>query len=131
VDILGRRWTHLVLQALTGGPRQFSQLAVVLSAVSERMLSARLKELVAEGIVERRVVPDTPVSVNYRLTPKGEALGAVLDAIGTWADRWVESSGAPPAHAAPHEGASRPAKAPSRPGASARKASARARSRSQ
>lgn len=101
VDILGRRWTHLIIHALTEGPRRFGELSSQLEVVSERMLSERLKELAAEGIVERRVIPETPVQVEYRLTEKGMGLRAVLDALGTWADEWMEAPEDGPALSAP------------------------------
>lgn len=75
---------------LTRGPKRFGELTRRLEVVSERMLSARLKELAKEGIIERRVVPGPPVQVEYALTEKGKALGAVMAAIERWADRWVE-----------------------------------------
>jgi DNA-binding HxlR family transcriptional regulator len=96
VDLLGRRWTGLIVQALEDGPMRFGALADHLEVISERMLSARLKELAAEGIVERHVVPETPVQVEYRLTEKGRALKGVLAAIGQWAEVWIEV-GAPKA----------------------------------
>ena len=64
------------------------------------MLSERLKELEAEQLVERRVIPETPVRVEYRLTAAGEALGTVLDAVAHWADTWIAVSDAPDATAA-------------------------------
>ncbi len=90
VELLGKRWTGLVLKALLDGPLRFNELASRLEVVSERMLSERLKELEGEGIVERRVIPSTPVRVEYELTEKGRALGAVMDAIGLWAERWID-----------------------------------------
>ena len=54
------------------------------------MLSERLQELEAEGIVERTVVPDLPVRVEYSLTKKGRALAAAIDAIAKWAESWTE-----------------------------------------
>lgn len=90
MDILGQRWMGMIVLALTEQPRRFGELAAHLQIISERMLSERLKELVAEGIVERRVIPETPVQVEYRLTAKGEALHGVMKAITHWADRWVE-----------------------------------------
>jgi DNA-binding HxlR family transcriptional regulator len=67
------------------------------------MLSERLRELEDEAIVARTVIPETPVRVEYSLTAKGRALAPALDAIGHWAERWVEASGAStaPAPAAP------------------------------
>ncbi len=88
VDLLGKRWTGVVLKALLDGPARFAEIAQRLEVVSERMLSERLKELEAEGIVERRVIPSSPVHVEYELTAKGRALGGVIDAIGRWAERW-------------------------------------------
>jgi DNA-binding HxlR family transcriptional regulator len=53
------------------------------------MLSERLRELEAEEIVERIVVPETPVRVEYELTDKGRALESALTSVGKWAERWV------------------------------------------
>jgi DNA-binding HxlR family transcriptional regulator len=95
VGILGRRWTGLVIQVLGDGPKRFGELRDRLEVVSERMLSERLKELEAEGIVARRVYPDKPVRIEYELTDKGRALGGVMDAIGAWAEEWVEAPAQP------------------------------------
>jgi DNA-binding HxlR family transcriptional regulator len=90
VDLLGKRWTTLVLHVLLDGPLRFGELADVLQVVSERMLSERLKELEEAGVVERRVLSGPPIGVEYRLTRKGEALGRVLRGLERWADEWVE-----------------------------------------
>jgi DNA-binding HxlR family transcriptional regulator len=60
--------------------------------LSDRLLSERLKELEAEGIVTRSVVPSTPVRVDYALTAKGLALSEVIVAVSTWADTWLAGS---------------------------------------
>ena len=88
-ELLGKRWTGLLVQQLLAGPRRFSELASAIR-VSERVLSERLKELEDSGVVVRKVHPEPPVRVEYRLTPKGEALSVVVEAIGAWANRWVE-----------------------------------------
>ena len=54
------------------------------------MLSERLQELEQEGIVERTVVPETPVRVEYSLTKKGRALATAMDAIAEWAEKWID-----------------------------------------
>jgi DNA-binding HxlR family transcriptional regulator len=91
VDLLGKRWTALILHVLLlDGPSRFGELAERLQVVSERMLSERLKELEEEGVIERRVLPGPPVGVEYRLTRKGEALGRVMRGLERWADEWVE-----------------------------------------
>ncbi|MBA3947233.1 MAG: helix-turn-helix transcriptional regulator [Herpetosiphonaceae bacterium] len=90
VEILGKRWVGLILRLLMERPLRFSELAERLEVVGDRMLADRLKELELEGVIERRVYPDMPVRVEYRLTEKGYGLGAVLDAIGQWSEQWVE-----------------------------------------
>ena len=57
--------------------------------LSDRLLSERMKELEAEGIVERRVIGDTPVKVEYVLTAKGEALEPAVRALKLWANAWL------------------------------------------
>ena len=70
------------------GAERFSDIAAAVPGLTDRMLSERLKELEAEGVVTRTVTAETPVRIEYRLTPKGRALGCVLDAIGAWAHAW-------------------------------------------
>ncbi len=91
MDILGKRWTGLIVNVLLEGPKRFSALASRLDLVSERMLSERLKELELHGIVVRQVLPDSPVRVQYDLTPKGRALSGVVAAIASWAAEWVSA----------------------------------------
>ena len=89
VELIGRRWTGAIVRALLSGIAHFGELAAAIPDLSDRMLSERLKELEAEGIVARTVIPLTPVRVEYRLTAKGRALAPVLDAIGQWAEDWL------------------------------------------
>jgi DNA-binding HxlR family transcriptional regulator len=89
MEILGKRWTGLIVNVLLEGPKRFSALSARLELVSERMLSERLKELELHGIVDRQVLPDTPVRVQYELTEKGRALSGVVAAIESWAAQWV------------------------------------------
>lgn len=88
LEIVGKRWTCLILKVLLDGPLRFNELAARLKVVSDRMLSERLKELEAEGVIERRVLPETPVGVEYRLTEKGRALTPVIEAIEQWSRDW-------------------------------------------
>jgi len=90
VELLGKRWTTLVLHVLLDGPARFGELSATLQVVSERMLSERLKELEEQKVVERRVIPGPPVRVEYRLTRKGEALGRVVRGLSKWAEEWVD-----------------------------------------
>ena len=75
---------------LTGLTR-FSEIGAAIPGLSDRMLSERLKELEAEGIVAREVTPSTPVRVEYMLTAKGRALAGVVSAVAEWAGEWVEA----------------------------------------
>lgn len=91
IDILGKRWTGLIVRVLMNGPRRFGQMAAAIDGLSDRMLSERLKELEAEDIIQRLVFPDTPVRVEYALTEKGRDLHGAVDAIQQWADRWEQA----------------------------------------
>lgn len=77
------------MRAMLSGVTQFSGLRESVPGLSDRMLSERLKELEAEGIVLRTVIPEMPVRITYALTEKGRALSDVLDAISLWAERWL------------------------------------------
>ncbi len=90
IEILGKKWTGLILRVLMDGPQRFNELAEQLEVVSDRMLSERLKELEEEGIVDRQVFPETPVRIEYALTEKGRALGPVLAAVERWAEAWLD-----------------------------------------
>jgi len=88
-DLLGKRWSPLVVQVLLKGPHRYSELVAELEVVTEGMLSQRLKELEAAGVVERRVIGDQPVRVEYHLTEKGRALGRVISDLEQWAEKWM------------------------------------------
>jgi DNA-binding HxlR family transcriptional regulator len=89
VAIIGHRWTGLILRALLAGETRFSGISSYVPGLSDRLLSERLKALEAERIVERRVYPETPVRIEYLLTPKGQELRDVVQVLQHWADRWV------------------------------------------
>jgi DNA-binding HxlR family transcriptional regulator len=88
VELIGRRWTGAILRALFSGVSRFSDLCLTVPGLSDRMLAERLKELELEGIVQRTVIPDTPVRVEYSLTDKGRELEDVIVAVAGWAERW-------------------------------------------
>jgi DNA-binding HxlR family transcriptional regulator len=90
VELIGRRWSGAVIQLLLRGPSRFAELRAAIPDITDRMLSARLRELEEEGIIDRTVIPDTPVRVEYSLTAKGRALEPALGAIGKWAERWAD-----------------------------------------
>ncbi len=91
VELIGGRWTGAIIQSLLHGPTRYAAIRSAIPDISDRMLSDRLRILEAEGLVERRVVPETPVRVEYLLTEKGKSLEPALGAIGSWAERWIEA----------------------------------------
>jgi DNA-binding HxlR family transcriptional regulator len=88
-ELIGRRWTGAIIFVLLKSRCRFATLRVAIPEITDRMLSERLQELEQEGIVERTVVPETPVRVEYALTKKGRALASAMDAIADWAHKWV------------------------------------------
>jgi DNA-binding HxlR family transcriptional regulator len=89
-ELIGRRWTGAIIFVLLRSSCRFAVLREAIPDITDRMLSDRLQELEAEGIVARTVVPDTPVRVEYSLTKKGRSLVTAIDAIAEWAHKWIE-----------------------------------------
>lgn len=88
LDVVGERWTWLILRdLLLEGPRKFQDLQSSLAGISPTTLSARLKTLEEQGIVERHVYEKNPPRAEYRLTDKGRELGPVLKALRDWGRR--------------------------------------------
>lgn len=90
-ELIGRRWTGAIIFVLLKARCRFATLRDAIPDITDRMLSDRLHELEAEGIVERTVIPETPVRVEYALTKKGRALAGAIEAISAWADKWVDA----------------------------------------
>lgn len=88
IELIGRRWTGAILQVAVGGPKRFCELREAIPDLSDRLLTERLKELEDHGLIVREVGAGRPVQVTYRVTPKGEALKPVFEAIGAWAYAW-------------------------------------------
>ena len=94
-DLLGKRWTGVVLGTLSGGPTGFRALARAVEGISDSMLSDRLGELTRAGLVTRTVDEGPPVSVAYELTEAGRALLPALEQIGRWAEEHLPSRDQP------------------------------------
>ena len=88
VELIGSRWTGAILQTLLQGRCRYAAIKGAIPDITDRMLSERLQELEQEGIVERTVIPEAPIRVEYSLTPKGKALAAAVDAVSDWAHKW-------------------------------------------
>jgi DNA-binding HxlR family transcriptional regulator len=85
-ELVGRRWVPQLVRALESGVTRFSALHEAIPPISDHMLSLRLKELEAEGILRRSVTPSTPVCITYRLTERGEGLAKVMAELAAWAE---------------------------------------------
>lgn len=90
VEIVGRRWSGAILRAMLAGASRFGEIQEAIPDLSNRMLSERLREFEAEGIVERVVVPERPVRVEYFLTEKGRSLNDVVEALSRWSEDWLD-----------------------------------------
>jgi DNA-binding HxlR family transcriptional regulator len=96
VELVGRRWAGAIVNILLNRPHRFAEIAAAIPDISDRMLAERLRELEEEGVLQRTVVPETPVRVEYALTAKGLALEPAIRALGEWATEWVPAEGAAP-----------------------------------
>jgi DNA-binding HxlR family transcriptional regulator len=94
-ELIGRRWTGAIIFVLLKARCRFATLRDAIPDITDRMLSDRLQELESEGIVERTVIPDTPVRVEYALTRKGRALAPAMEAIADWAHKYTDADAAP------------------------------------
>jgi DNA-binding HxlR family transcriptional regulator len=92
IELIGGRWTGAVLRLLMNGRARFAELRDSIPEISDRMLSERLRILEEEGLIERHVLPDPPIRVEYELTQMGKELQRSLEAIGNWAEKWLPSS---------------------------------------
>jgi len=88
-DILGKKWTGLIIRVLLGGPKRFKEMKEQIPEMSDKMLTDRMKELEALDIVKRNVYPDMPVRIEYELTAKGRELQPVIESIQQWGEQWL------------------------------------------
>lgn len=94
VELIGRRWVGAILVCLLEGPKYFSELGAAVPKMSDRLLSQRLRELEAEGLVTRSVHDGPPARVSYELTPVGAELEPAIRELHDWAQRWEAAQGA-------------------------------------
>jgi DNA-binding HxlR family transcriptional regulator len=89
VELIGGRWTGAIIQTLLQGKTRYASIKSAIPDITDRMLSERLRSLESEELLTRRVVPESPVRVEYELTEKGRSLQSSLKEIGAWAERWI------------------------------------------
>jgi DNA-binding HxlR family transcriptional regulator len=91
-EILGRRWSLLILKNLsTKGVIRFNELKRLLTGISSTVLADRLLELERESLVSKKIYPEIPPRVEYRLTSQAKELEIILKELGKWASRWKTS----------------------------------------
>jgi len=87
LSVVGHKWTLLIVQDLFDGPRRFTEIERSLGAANPKMITARLRELEASGIVSRTVYAEVPPRVEYALTDRGRGLRPAIEALGRWGAR--------------------------------------------
>ncbi len=92
-DLLGKRWSALIVQELMSGPLRFRQLLNHLSRINDKVLSQRLKELEGAKILNREVFAEVPIRVEYSLTDKGSGLVSVIKEMEHWDTMWSDANG--------------------------------------
>jgi DNA-binding HxlR family transcriptional regulator len=90
IELNSRKWTRAIVERLlVNGSLRYSELGGEIDGISDKVLSDSLEELQAYGLVERTVIEDRPVKVEYSLTPAGAALEDVIAAVDEWTDTYV------------------------------------------
>lgn len=90
MEVLAKPWTGLIVATLEDGALRFSEIGARIAAIGDRILSTRLKELEAQGVVRRIVHSGPPIRVEYELTPAGHGFRAVYEAIAAWGSALAE-----------------------------------------
>ncbi|MBA3872622.1 MAG: helix-turn-helix transcriptional regulator [Anaerolineae bacterium] len=88
IELLGRRWTGVIFYMLLQKPHRYNELLSSVHGISDRLLTERLRELEEHGLVERHVIPDSPVRVEYVLTEAGRDAEASVATIFRWGSKW-------------------------------------------
>ncbi len=84
LDRVGDKWSTLLLMALKAGPLRFGKLRLAVEDISQRMLTETLRNLQRDGFISRKVLPTSPVQVEYALTEMGRSLLGTLDQLADW-----------------------------------------------
>ncbi|TAH34062.1 transcriptional regulator [Candidatus Saccharibacteria bacterium] len=92
MEIIGNKWTALILRDLCSGPKRFGELEKSVGSINPRTLSQRLDDLEQHGIVTKRSYAEVPPRIEYTLTQKGEDLVPVLKQMAAWGEKYYDSS---------------------------------------
>ena len=90
ISLLSSKWKILIVRDLLGGTKRYGELKQSVAGVSQKMLTQSLRELENDGLVIRKVYPEIPPKVEYRLSRLGETLHPVVDALVAWGTMYIE-----------------------------------------
>lgn len=91
LDLIGDKWTVLILGLLESGPKRFSELRRTIDGISHKMLTQTLRSMERDGLITRTVYPEVPPRVDYALTPLGETLCGPISEIRRWAEHHIDA----------------------------------------
>lgn len=91
LDRIADKWTVLIIGRLAEGARRFGELRRDVAGISPKVLTQKLRELERDGVLTRKIYPSVPPKVEYRLTPLGQTLIGLLDAIRVWSETHIEA----------------------------------------
>jgi DNA-binding HxlR family transcriptional regulator len=89
--LIGGRWKVLVIRELSKGVRRFGELQRALTGITQKMLTQQLREMEKDGIIHRKIYLQVPPKVEYSLTPLGESLKPILDAMRNWGISYLDT----------------------------------------
>lgn len=92
MEIIGNKWTALILRDLYAGPKRFTELEKSVGKINPRTLSQRLDDLEQHGIITKKHFAEVPPRIEYTLTPKGEDLIPVLRQMAEWGNKYYDNS---------------------------------------
>lgn len=99
ITVIGGCWKLTIIQSLLTETRRYGELKRALGDVSDRTLTRQLRELEADGLVDRTVFPEVPPKVEYSLTPLGRSLEDIVGTIDAWGQRWLAAQADDPTRA--------------------------------
>ena len=89
VNVIGGKWTLLILRDLFDGTKRFGELRASLIGISPKTLTEKLRALEQDGIIERKIYPEVPPRVEYSLTKRGQTLETIIEAMREWGTQWA------------------------------------------
>lgn len=92
LTMISDKWKVLILRDLLTGTKRFGELKKSLTGVSQKVLTAQLREMEENGLVERKAYPEVPPRVEYSLTPLGRSLQPIMDAMRVWGEQYKQQN---------------------------------------